>query len=348
MKNVPSEHIETLARAVVRLREEYEFRTFRLGVSLRGPITKEEAVATKQEVNRRVCLRVLELRPDLEPLLEQADAHIVLRYPQGTATIDPHALLIYGRYLKFSREIPHARWHCHRCRGRGCAACGGTGRRFLRTVEELVAKSLLERCDGTGSKFHSVGREDVDARMLGRGRPFILEILRPRTRTLDLESIQDEINRAYPDELEIREFQRADRKLLRIVNTISPDKSYRAIVTCLSPARREKVEALGEISDIVLAQETPRRVLHRRANKVRRRAVRNCAVEVLEADSGYVRAFALMLRVESGTYVKEFVSGDEGRTRPSVAQYLDAPCDCAALDVLEVHCDPLQNHRCPI
>jgi hypothetical protein len=43
------------------------------------------------------------------------------------------------------------------------------------------------------------------------------------------------------------------------------------------------------------------------------------------------------LRVEAGTYVKELVSGDAGRTRPSLAETLGVPCSSAALDVLEVH-----------
>jgi len=30
-------------------------------------------------------------------------------------------------------------------------------------------------------KFHGAGREDIDVRMLGRGRPFILEVINPRT-----------------------------------------------------------------------------------------------------------------------------------------------------------------------
>jgi hypothetical protein len=34
-----------------------------------------------------------------------------------------------------------------------------------------------------GVKFHGAGREDVDVRMLGRGRPFILQVLNPRVLT---------------------------------------------------------------------------------------------------------------------------------------------------------------------
>src|SRR5256886_17315072 len=39
-----------------------------------------------------------------------------------------------------------------------------------------------------------MGREDVDARMLGRGRPFILEIKEPRRRVIDLGGAVGRIN----------------------------------------------------------------------------------------------------------------------------------------------------------
>jgi tRNA pseudouridine synthase 10 len=44
----------------------------------------------------------------------------------------------------------------------------------------------------------------------------------------------------------------------------------------------------------------------------------------------------LRLRTESGTYVKEFVHGDQGRTRPSLSELLGVACEVKALDVLEV------------
>jgi len=340
MTEIPAKHIEALARAVAALRDEYAFETFWLGTSLRGPISAEEAIAKKRAVNRAVYQRVKALRPDLEARLKEPDAHIVLRCDRLTATIEPHPLLVYGRYLKYSREIPHARWHCKLCRGRGCEACGGTGRRFTRTVEELVAKPILERSGGRASKFHSTGREDVDARMLGDGRPFVLEIANPRVWRLDFAGLQEEINRAYAGEVEVRELQRANRALMRRVDTDTPDKSYRAVVACRLPAPREKVEALAGIGGLMLAQATPRRVLHRRADKTRRRAIRSCRVEALRGEGERVSAFALTLRAQSGTYIKEFISGDEGRTRPSVSELIKAPCECAELDVIGVHSDP--------
>lgn len=46
--------------------------------------------------------------------------------------------------------------------------------------------------------------------------------------------------------------------------------------------------------------------------------------------------FSLVLKTSHGTYVKEFISGDDNRTKPSVSEILGVPCYCEKLDVLEI------------
>ena len=43
---------------------------------------------------------------------------------------------------------------------------------------------------GVETKFSSAGREDVDVRMLGTGRPFVIEVLNPRTRSITAEMLE--------------------------------------------------------------------------------------------------------------------------------------------------------------
>jgi tRNA pseudouridine synthase 10 len=55
-------------------------------------------------------------------------------------------------------------------------------------VEELIVNNLKSLLRSDCIKFSSSGREDVDVRMLGRGRPFLLEVTNPRkTKFLDEE-----------------------------------------------------------------------------------------------------------------------------------------------------------------
>ncbi|KAJ2635960.1 hypothetical protein IW137_004084, partial [Coemansia sp. RSA 1287] len=79
---------------------------------------------------------------------------------------------------------------------------------------------------------------------------------------------------------------------------------------------------------IVLEQKTPVRVLHRRAPLTRPRKLLALAIEHIEG-----RFYRVRIESEAGTYIKEFVHGDLGRTVPSLAGLADSPADIFELDV---------------
>jgi tRNA U54 and U55 pseudouridine synthase Pus10 len=54
------------------------------------------------------------------------------------------SVYVYGRYTKLERGIPQTRWPCRSCKGRGCDRCGGTGRQFPTSVEELIEELGVE------------------------------------------------------------------------------------------------------------------------------------------------------------------------------------------------------------
>jgi tRNA pseudouridine synthase 10 len=115
------------------------------------------------------------------------------------------------------------------------------------------------------------------------------------------------------------------------VKEASPEKSYRVTVAGDVPV--EKVnEALGVAAARAIAQRTPKRVAHRRSDLVRTRRI--VAARLVEAAGG---RFTLELRAEAGTYIKEWVEGDGGRTEPSLAGLLGMPLKVESLDVLEIH-----------
>jgi tRNA pseudouridine synthase 10 len=65
---------------------------------------------------------------------------------------------------------------------------------------------------------------------------------------------------------------------------------------------------------------------------VRTRRIRSATL--VESSEG---RFTLDLRAEAGTYIKEWVEGDGGRTEPSLALLLGVPLKVDALDVLDIH-----------
>ena len=93
---------------------------------------------------------------------------------------------------------------------------------------------------------------------------------------------------------------------------------------------------LSGIKDLQIQQSTPVRVLHRRTSMTRPRTIVSCRCERVPNAS---RFFTLRLKTQAGTYVKEFVHGDFGRTRPNVGEMLGCAADIIQLDVTDVVMD---------
>ena len=48
------------------------------------------------------------------------------------------------------------------------------------------------------------------------------------------------------------------------------------------------------------------------------------------------KTFNMKIKTEGGLYIKELISGDEGRSQPNVSEILGVEAVCEQLDVLEV------------
>ncbi len=251
----------------------------------------------------------------------------------GEVKLQVNSLFIIGRYRKLVRGIPQSKWICMRCRGKGCEKCNWTGKIYPESVEELIAKPVLERTLGEGTSFHAAGREDRDARMLGRGRPFIIEVKRPKKRTVDLKELEKAINEHAEGKVEVLNLRFADREKVRKLKSMEgAQKIYRVIVKFDREIKDEELMKLKkELTNTVIRQRTPTRVLHRRSDRLRKKHIYETEIKRLTKDRIEMR-----VRCQGGLYVKELVTGDEGRTDPSVSAIINAKAEPLELDVLSV------------
>ncbi|MCI4318101.1 MAG: tRNA pseudouridine(54/55) synthase Pus10 [Thermoplasmata archaeon] len=278
--------------------------------------------------NRELGKRV-EARTGASGGPDHPDVVFLADLPVGRVEVTILPLYLTGRYRKLDRTLPQTKWPCRRCEGRGCDFCSGTGKMYPVSVEEIVAAPVLRATGGAGSKFHGMGREDIDARMLGDGRPFVLEIVRPHMRTLDLPALTRALEEEAKGRVEVLNLAPTNAEEVVRVKELAPSKSYR--VAILGAVDLAKVnEALAFVAGRAIAQRTPTRVAHRRSDRVRR----ILEARLVESTEG---RFTLDLRAEAGTYIKEWVEGDGGRTESSLAELLGVPLKVEFLDVLEIH-----------
>ncbi len=362
-----------------------------------------------------------------------------------TVELDIRAHYLYGRYMKLERGIPQTRWPCRACKGRGCERCDQTGLQYKKSVQDLIGNPLLDMFQAKEHAFHGMGREDIDVRCMGRGRPFVIEMKEPKLRSVDVVKAMEQINTSAEGSIQITGLRDSNRSEVVRVKDTPAEKSYtirfrilplsEAEYTVLTapvdltnedvqerggkgkkksskrkrrgdkkndhtkplptvidvpegpaeddlkamkkaelvakaeemklkksgtkdeliqrimesgppapvlfdlPENDEILHTIEKLSGVILAQRTPERVAHRRADLIRRRTVYETSKPLIETMEDGVREVEFTLRCESGTYVKETVHGDGGRTQPSLSSLIKAKCEVLWLDVGDIHAD---------
>lgn len=249
-----------------------------------------------------------------------------------TVFIDSNPLFIEGKYRKLVRGIPQTKWPCTQCKGKGCDSCNGTGQQYEDTVEGLIGKHLLPMAKGKEIKFHGSGREDIDVLMLGEGRPFVIEVKYPFKRSIDLKLLRRVVNSHSDGKIEINDLKFVDNNRRASIKKSSVEsyKVYSAIAEFEKGITSNDIKKIEKMK--IIEQRTPIRVSHRRADKIRTREIMNLEVERINS-----KKLRLNIKCQGGLYIKELISGDDGRSQPSVSSVCENNAICTQLDVLEVH-----------
>jgi len=177
--------LDDIIKKVIEELEEYEFKTFLVGIDLPRDVEEREdelkaefkieyGENLRNEFSREIGKKVSSLlSKDVD--YRRPDIAILINPFEGSVKIHSNPLFIAGRYRKLKRGIPQTTWLCSKCRGKGCEECGGTGKLYPESIEELISKPILEATSGSEAILHAAGREDIDVLMLGDGRPFVIE-----------------------------------------------------------------------------------------------------------------------------------------------------------------------------
>ncbi|KAL9238118.1 hypothetical protein vseg_012588 [Gypsophila vaccaria] len=237
-------------------------------------------------------------------------------------------IFIGGRYLKLSRNVSQTRWIID------------DERMGEASVEEILAGTVLPLCRGDNCKFHAAGREDIDVRMLGSGRPFLLEIQNPKVEPskLLLKEMEIKINSSESKLVKVKNLKVVNDQgwTLMREGEAEKQKQYTALVWVSRELEDKDLETMSSLKDLQVLQRTPVRVLHRRSPLEREKIIHWMNIEKIEGSSQY---FLLNLCTQAGTYIKEFVHGDLGRTQPNLGSILGCRAEILQLDVTDVKMD---------
>ncbi|RWS28935.1 putative tRNA pseudouridine synthase Pus10-like protein [Leptotrombidium deliense] len=234
-----------------------------------------------------------------------------------------NSIFVVGRYNKYSRNLSQTPWIID-------------GEKKMETsVQDIVVDKMKLFIPFQKSKFSACGREDVDVRMLGRGRPFVVELIEPAFVNISedvLNKIENAINKSSGD-VAVHDLQLSTKDDVNYnlkQGEENKTKEYAALCCFDRSLTEDDLNKIENIHELEIHQKTPIRVLHRRSLVTRKRKIYKASAKRVDE-----RTATVVMLTEAGTYVKEFVHSDFGRTYPSLATIVgNCKTDIIELDVL--------------
>ncbi len=307
---------------IIKQLQKFEFKTLLVGTNpplnviekeqeLWNKIGVEWVESIRTEINRELGKEIcIMMKKEMDR--KNPDITIFYDFNKNSVRLQIRSLYIFGKYRKSVRGIPQTKWK---------------KKIYKTSIQEIAAKPLLKYSNADDTSFHGEGREDIDVRCLG-WRPFVIELLNPIKRNLDLKKMEKEINKS--NKVKVSGLKYTSKDVVRNIKTVKHDKTYRATVTFEKSVRN--IKKLSELKNTVISQSTPIRVIKRRSDKLRRRLVKDIKFRKLTD-----KKIELKITSQSGLYIKELITGDDGRTSPNVANLLNNKVKKIELDVIKIH-----------
>ena len=110
-------------------------------------------------------------------------------------------------------------------------------------------------------------------------------------------------------------------------------KKYLAVIYTNKKIEKNIINNLiKENTYLDINQLTPIRVLHQRSLKQRKKQI----ISLKEIERINEHFLIIEIISSDGTYIKEFINGDFGRTFPNLGSLLNCECDILQLDVKDI------------
>ena len=320
--------VEMLFDKMKLISKEVEFVSFKLGVTWPSGSSDVEKSHLKHSIQTPLIVRLTSIGKTIGSTIP--DAEFLIDFEKKLLFLRLRSVYIMGKYTKHVRDIAQTEYFCNKCRGKGCWYCLNTGHFSKESVEQLLAEKMVPALKAKLLILHGAGREDLDVLMLKKGRPFIAELLMPLKRSADLGALEKEINSSFKGKISVSSLAFCSTHDVAPLKDSLHEKIYAACIVSDKNVNPKELE-LNKIIEV--SQNTPSRVESRRAHLQRKKTVELLSVGLISQ-----KEFVLKLKTSHGTYVKEFISGDSGKTSPSISSMLGANCTCKLLDVMEI-CD---------
>ena len=334
---ISREYFNKHAEKIYRMLKEYDASTFLIGVSLPQEVSLRElevasnlnletSESIKNEIKREVG-KIIKKKYGLEPDFTYPDVVVIINYSDETLNVIINPLLFHGVYWKRGRNISHTIW----------ISRSGV-KEYPYSIEEFLNDNLNKIFDSEKIIHHASGREDVDARMLGTGRPIVVEVKKPKRRKVSLEELNKILHKQL---IEVCLTGKSSHSVIEYLKGEGSKKTkiYKLLFYTEKPLEEPIIRKLElELKNRIINQRTPTRILRRKKDYLRKKRVYEVKIKKIHG-----QVYEALIKCDGGLYVKELVHCDNGRTSPCFSEILKMGAYPIELDVIGVEVDGYIN-----
>jgi tRNA pseudouridine synthase 10 len=310
---------------VAKVKEGYEFKSFQIGVSLPSSyVEREDDVRSRLRVKGRNNIKsqlVKNLREMFKKSLSKEldnlspDLRINLAINDNNEfffDIVPTSVILACRYLKKERGIPQKQERQSFARTLPSNKEFQHGTFF--SLEELISEYLKRITAGVKVKFSWIGSEDKDSLVLGNGRPFFAEVIKPKRRLIDEHTVN--LGEKGIELFVLGTSKNLPQYPLRFVSTTRIYISAERIIN------RKDLECLASLNGSTIKFKNKSKTVSKAVHKARIGKVNGKDLE-------------LEITADSGLHIKQFVGGKE-YCEPNISRLLGLRCECLNFDIVDI------------
>ena len=311
------DRLQEIASRIVNTVFGYEFDSFILGVVVPGWVSEREdrvrlisgstyCEDIKSELSRELGkLLASMLKVRFDPV--RPDLNIVVDPFSMMVEVSPTPIYIAGRFRKFKTGFPIRSKLCRVCMGRGCDSCGGLGVREI-SVEYALMKVAMDLYGCESVKLHLQIDDGRDRVVLGLGRSFILEVRKPKRRSVDLTIFREKLYSMFEGLIDVGELAYTDRKSICQMKASFEPEGYILRLRPMEPVDMvEAIKHLKRLEGLKIKQRYP-------GFKPRLKTISNLSLQIVDDRSVEVRFTS-----SEPLHTKSFIEGGRD-TKPTIME----------------------------
>ncbi|MEM2739748.1 MAG: tRNA pseudouridine(54/55) synthase Pus10 [Candidatus Bathyarchaeia archaeon] len=312
-----SDRLQDIASKIVDMVSGYEFSSFVLGVVVPGWVSEREDIV-RSISNSMYCESLKsEFSRELGKLLssmlgvkfdsDRPDMNIVVDPFSVSIDISSTPIYIAGRFRKLKPRLPIRSKLCRVCMGGGCDFCGGLGVKEF-SVEYILRKVSVELYGCESIKLHVPLDDGRDRMVIGLGRRFVLEVRKPRRRSVDPNLFKEKLDSTFEGLIDVYGLSYVDRGFIRRMKTSFEPEGYILLLKPVEPIDvSEAVKRFRDLEGLKVKQRYP-------GFKVRLKTISDVSVR-FRGDG----LFELRFLSSEPLHTKSFIEGGRD-TKPTVME----------------------------